>query len=291
MMKKAVSVFAAFLLVFGLSGFAFAEEASTAAYSKELVFDRADLLDKSQEKELTEKAQSLSVQYQADFVLVTTDDAKGKTAQAYADDFYDEHKFGYDEEYGRGLLLLIDMDNREVWLSIDGDRDAAVHRLFPESVCQSLIGQAAEYLPDDAYGAFTVLLDGAQTVFSGGTKDEVFGGYEDEFFDNGYDGIESLPPGTTQQPVKRWYQRLSIVPVVIGIAAGAVAVLIMRKNTGGTMTVGNSTYEVRSAKRIVAQNDQLVNVRHTTRHLDPPPSASTHTSSGGHTHGGGGSHF
>ena len=51
--------------------------------------------------------------------VVTTDDAMGKTAMEYADDYYDSLIFdkGWSED---GILFLIDMDNREIYISCAG---------------------------------------------------------------------------------------------------------------------------------------------------------------------------
>ncbi|HBL41287.1 MAG TPA: hypothetical protein DDY98_06885 [Ruminococcaceae bacterium] len=113
-------------------------------------------------------------------------------------------------------------------------------------------------------------LSGFAFAEEAGTADavpnEVYGGYEDDFFNNGYEGIEESP-GVAQEPVVRWYQRLSVVPIVFGVIVGAVAVFILRKNSGGTMTVGG-TREVHSQSRTVAQSDREVNVHRTTRRLN-----------------------
>ena len=50
-----------------------------------------------------------------DFVVVTTEDAEGKTSEEYADDYYDYN--GYAED---GVLYLIDLDNGSVWISTAG---------------------------------------------------------------------------------------------------------------------------------------------------------------------------
>ena len=46
---------------------------------------------------------------------MTTEDAEGKTAEEYADDYYDYN--GYAED---GVLYLIDLDNGSVWISTAG---------------------------------------------------------------------------------------------------------------------------------------------------------------------------
>lgn len=50
-----------------------------------------------------------------DFVVVTTEDAEGKTSEEYADDYYDYN--GYADD---GALYLIDLDNGSVWISTAG---------------------------------------------------------------------------------------------------------------------------------------------------------------------------
>ncbi len=51
--------------------------------------------------------------------VVTTDDAMGKSAMEYADDYYDSLIFenGWSED---GICFLIDMDNREIYVSCAG---------------------------------------------------------------------------------------------------------------------------------------------------------------------------
>ena len=80
------------------------------------VYDLANLFTLDEVEALEKEANSLAQTYQIDVGIVTTDDANGKSAMEYADDFYDENDFGYGNAKD-GLLLLIDMDNREVYIS------------------------------------------------------------------------------------------------------------------------------------------------------------------------------
>ncbi|MBP5793935.1 MAG: TPM domain-containing protein, partial [Spirochaetaceae bacterium] len=57
--------------------------------------------------------------YNKEAVIVTTSDAQGKSAEAYADDFYDENDFGTGSGKD-GVLFLIDMDNRKIHVSTSG---------------------------------------------------------------------------------------------------------------------------------------------------------------------------
>ena len=84
------------------------------------VYDQADLFSEEEEAGLEEKIQGLQEKTGMDVVLVTAKDAQGKSSEEYADDFYDENDFGTGEE-GSGVLYLMDMDNRELYISTCGE--------------------------------------------------------------------------------------------------------------------------------------------------------------------------
>ncbi|MDW7659731.1 MAG: TPM domain-containing protein, partial [Bacillota bacterium] len=86
---------------------------------KELVVDQADVFSGSEIVQLAEEARLLGESYGMDIVIVTTQDARGKTAREYADDFFDEQGYGIGDDYS-GILFLIDYDNREAYVSTSG---------------------------------------------------------------------------------------------------------------------------------------------------------------------------
>ena len=79
------------------------------------VYDEADLFTSEEENELSEKIEQLVAKHNMDFVIVTTDDTNGLSSQDYADDYYDYNDYKED-----GILLLYDMDNREIYVSTKG---------------------------------------------------------------------------------------------------------------------------------------------------------------------------
>ena len=92
------------------------------AYSEEdpKVFDDAGLFDETEEALLQQEIVKTAGKLSLDVVVVTSDDVRGKSSGRYADDYYDDHGFGYEKESGSGILLLIDMDNRMVEVSTSG---------------------------------------------------------------------------------------------------------------------------------------------------------------------------
>ena len=84
------------------------------------VYDNAGLLTDTQEAILQAESLRVAQAKSVDVILLTVADAGGKSAMEVADDFYDQNGFGYDAPNGTGILMLIDMDNREAWISTSG---------------------------------------------------------------------------------------------------------------------------------------------------------------------------
>jgi len=83
------------------------------------VFDGANLLTTEQVYQLEEVIDSLQQLTEADVVIATTEDARGKSTFDFADEFYDDHQFGVGAA-DSGMLLLIDLDNREFYIMTEG---------------------------------------------------------------------------------------------------------------------------------------------------------------------------
>ena len=84
------------------------------------VYDDASLLSSEEQKELNDKACSIADDLQMDIVIVTITDDEGKGEEVYAEDFYDNNKFGYGT-YNDGVLLLLNMTTRKFWVLTTGN--------------------------------------------------------------------------------------------------------------------------------------------------------------------------
>ena len=120
-----------------------------------LVIDEADLLSDDEEARLNEKLNEISYRTQEVVVVLTTDTTGGKTSTEYADDYYDYHGFGLDEE-NSGVLLLVSMYERDWWISTTGK---AVDQ-FTESGYNYISDRFVPYLSSgDYYKGFTTFAD------------------------------------------------------------------------------------------------------------------------------------
>ena len=93
--------------------------AAAMAASGTRVIDHADLLTTDEEQKLQERVQKAIDRMGMDLVILTIDNAERKTSMAYADDFYDYNGYGIGSDKS-GALILIDMDNRQIWISTTG---------------------------------------------------------------------------------------------------------------------------------------------------------------------------
>lgn len=95
------------------------ERQNAECTTKERVFDQADVLSDEEEEKLRKLIAKRERQTGCDIVLVTLNESlrdyayerqeyvsAEKYVMLYADDFYDEHLFGYDKPQGNGVLLL-----------------------------------------------------------------------------------------------------------------------------------------------------------------------------------------
>ena len=79
------------------------------------VIDDARLLTDSEKSELLSLVNEISERQGVDIVIVTVDSLGGKSARAFADDYYDYNGYGKD-----GVLLLLAMNSREWYISTSG---------------------------------------------------------------------------------------------------------------------------------------------------------------------------
>lgn len=103
------------------------------------VYDYADLFTDEEESRLSDEANLYSREYNLDFVIVTTGDDEGISSQDYAQDFYDYNAF-----QTNGILLLINMDERELWICGTGSGEYIFHDGQIESILDKIYRYASE---------------------------------------------------------------------------------------------------------------------------------------------------
>lgn len=253
--------------------------------SRERIFDFADLLTSEEEEHLNELSYAIGDQVKADILIVTTNDAEGKSAMEYADDFYDDGEYGYEAPYGTGILFLIDMDNREAWLSTSGD---AINH-FSEARIDATLDDIYPYLSGgDYYNSALSFLENVEHYMrstpSSSNKNEYNpDAYPDTIFN--YDEEESI----LKNP---------LICLGIAVLIASISVLIMVSRAKSKMTAGGRNYIEAGSFKINSRRDSFLRTTTVTRRIETNKSSGggfagggRHTSSGGRVHGGGGRKF
>lgn len=147
------------------SGAALAAEADAAQDAADgYVYDEAGLLTADEIADLNDEIASFMEESGWNVYAVTTDDAQGKSATAYADDFFDEHSPDKED----GVALLIDMDNREITISTCG---IAIRYLTDSRIDDILDAAYAKISNGDYNGCMHSMLTGVENYYEKGISE------------------------------------------------------------------------------------------------------------------------
>ena len=233
-----------------------------------LLVDDADLLTDSEESELLSRLEAVSESGQTDVVVVTIDALYGEDMQDYADDFYDNN--GYAED---GVLLLISISDSEWYISTAGFGITAVTDAGREYMAEQFL----EELSDGAFfNAFMTYADLCEEFIRQARNGEPY-------------DVGNLPKGPF--PLVR--------NLLVSLGIGLVAALVITgKMKGELKTVNmedNAANYIKSGSLRVTQSKELFLYTQMNRQVKEKQASSggssTHTSSSGRTHGGGGENF
>lgn len=141
------------------------EEEETSLDIKEIsVYDEADILSSSEEKELSEMIAKYESETGWKILFVSAEGIKANGTELYAEDRYDDmYGIGTD-----GLILLIDLDNRMIWLSSYREPE----RYLSGENIDTILYMAEDDLKDEKYGkaAMQIIRNCAELKLSA-TKD------------------------------------------------------------------------------------------------------------------------
>lgn len=261
-----------------LSVSAFSLQPAYAAAEDSKVVDDADLLSYDEEQEIQSMLDEFAEESGWTLFAVTTDDANGMTSEEYADDFVDQNAL---EE--NGVCFLIDMDNREIYMSTTG----SAIRILTDHRIDSIMDDSYEYAGDGEYAkCFETMIRETEDSFHEGIES---GQYN---YDRDTGEISKAPNRLTV-----WDMLISLIAAAA--AGGAVIAVIAGKYR---LKFGGWQYDFKSNSRLDLTNktDRLVNTFRTAHHIQRDsgggsgssgPHSTTHHSSGGGTHGGGGHKF
>ncbi len=251
---------------------------NTQRSTTERVFDYADKMTDAEEDKLREEIAKAEAKTQCDIVVVTLNEslveyaaqyediigpvAISECVMVYADNFYDENKFGYEKAHGDGVLFLDnwyrESDGRvHSWMSTSGRAETK----YSSSMIDDLLTKSLVNVEDDPYGAYSKMVKLFVSDMTGGSGNAA--------------NILS--------------------PLYIFIAAVIIAVVFLIVNWSskkGKRTTTDRTYVVGGNATFRRREDRFL-YKNVTKHKIEKSSSSGgggghHRSAGGHSHGGGG---
>lgn len=230
--------------------------------------DEAALLTADEASELQTQLDEISERLEFDIVIVTVDSLGGKSAMEYADDYFDYNGYGFGEG-GDGCILLLSMEERDWWVSTKGYGIYAITDAGLEYMSE-------QFLPYISNGDY-----------AGGFK--VFAQLCDEFV---YQAMNDEPYDTNNIPIEADPVSRLILALIVGLLGAFIPVFVMRSKLKSVHTAGDANNYIKDGSvRVNAKKDIFLYSDVTRTRKATESGSTTHTSSSGSTHGGGGGKF
>lgn len=217
------------------------------ASEEERVFDLVGLFTQEEKKGLEQEIRGMIREMKMDVSILTTDQAAGKTAKGVAEDFYIEKELGQGKDYS-GVLFLIDMDNRELYIAPVGE----MNRYLTDERQDRILDQAYEYITSQDYeGCSRSFLSGVKQYYTMGVPEGQYN-YDEET------GKVSI----YKKRSLKWYEVLTALAVALGAAgfgckavAGQYSMKRQKKEADNSLMA----YRAGCQFRYTAKTDRLLN--------------------------------
>jgi len=269
-MKKLVSFLLSLCLILSLC--------LSALASGDLVVDEADLLSDQEESYLENLAENIRRDYAFDAVILSVPSLNGKTAEAYADDYFDYNGYGQGSDFD-GALMLISMEERQYAVSTCGYGIIALTDYGLDEMSEAFL----PHLKSGDYAqAYAVFLN-----YTSHYLDQAQNNVPVDVYNPLKDGSGMVP--AQSDPVSETASHIW-VHVLIALAIAGITILILKGQLRSIYSQGGATQYSQSGLQLTVSSDRFLYER-TTRTPKPKDNdsdggSSTHSSSSGRSHGG-----
>lgn len=245
----------------------------------EKVYDFADLLTDSEEKLLYQETINYINKTNYDLAIVTIKTNNKKNTLTYADDFFDYNLFGKNKTRD-GVVLLIDMANREVAISTSG----YAQKMYDDKRIDLIIDSGYDYLIDaNYYNTFSKMITSLTNYYNENYPESNKNMVIDEKGNASY--IKYMP-----------YNMIIFISLIVTLI---ISLILYFKTRLKIKKASTKTYLKES--QIINKKDDLINsvVTHTRKAENYSSSGSSssgggssiRSSSSGRSHGGGSRKF
>ena len=228
------------------------------------VVDQADLLSDGDTASLEILLSKISRQHNVDVVIVTVDSTDGKTPMDYADDYFDYNGYGAD-----GILLLVSMEDRDWWVSTTGFGITAITDAGLDYISDRFVPYLSDGDYAEGFRTFANLCDDFLTQAETGDPYDIY----------------NLPKAPFA------FVRNLAIALVVGLIVALIATGVMKAKLKSVRQQAKADdYMIKGSMRLTQSRDIYL-YTHLERREKPKEGSSTHRSSSGTSHGGGGGKF
>ncbi len=234
----------------------------------EKIYDFANLFSDYEEEKLLRQINTYIDQYKMDLAVVTVNENNKNSPQEYADDFYDYNHFGKGNNRD-GILFLIDMQNREIYMTTTGN---AIRMYNDHRIDFSL-----------------------KKVYKNMTNKDYYKGTS-EYIEiiSKYANL-GLPSGQDRRVEKDILSTLLFSSIISLIITIIIMIILISKNKLVNKQETAEQYLQKESIQINDLGNTLINSNTVRHYIDHDTSSgggsSTHSGSSGISHGGGGHGF
>jgi len=247
----------------------------------EKVYDFADLFTDTEESLLYDEITDFIFESNLDMAVVTIDDNPKNSAMNYADDFYDYNKFGIGSTYD-GLLFLIDMDTREMWISTTGTAQV----IYDNNRINRILNDAYYKIVDeDYYACASKFVEKSQYYFGLGipSSNKNAGINENGDYIYNFEG--------SALHFNEMFLPLGAFSLIV-----ALIIVFIMKGRHKTIKKATTAWSYMHSPSITYREDTFLTTNTVRTYIPPSNSSSgggssTHRGSSGRSHGGGGRRF
>lgn len=251
--------------------------------AQQKVYDNAGILNKDEEAKLQQMCVEYAQEAEIDIIILTDKNTSRKSSMTFTEDFYMAHDFGYDKKHGDGVILLIDMYKREVWIATSGK---AIDYLSDTRIDNLVTTVTNKLSGENYYTACSDFIKKTASYMKSRPSSSDKGGNGDTIYV--HDAASLRERLFHNFPVK----------LAIAAALAMVVTLTLRSQSRTKMTVQGRQYMHNNQYTVRHQTDQFIRTTR-VRHEKSSGSSggggshggSSHSGSGGHSFGGGGGKF
>lgn len=301
-------------------GYSTIEDYTDKVNSTDRVYDFANLFTDAEKKEIQKAADKAINHTKLDIVILTVEQNLGYSQTRLADDFFDYGGFGYKDSIDApsGILLLVDMQAREIYISTAGIAILYFNDEIIEIILDDIADNASEgdykrlceeFCEDVVYyTGMAVNTDSYQSIIkewnTGKYQDyselykncreefEKIGGYKFDYNKNGIVTKDKKKTDFYEMEYEGYHRKTfftvfqnPLIDFIIGAVVSFITVIAMLNHSGNAMTAGSGTYRGTEGINLSVKQDKFIR-RSTVSHTIQSSSGSSSKSGSG----GGSSH-